>query len=164
MLGGGGEKGSVMEKGSAREEGSAREGSAREGSAREEGCAREEGSVREDGSAREKGSSETSKGESESLSTQYLMRGPGDGLDGGGVFRVGLHRSGRGEIPDHQLVIVASRCQHLVVWRPLQTADLLRVTNQLADGCGTGSMIPLEDGVVTATRRNHVIVPCYGTC
>ena len=38
------------------------------------------------------------------------------------------------------------------------------MTNQFAGGPGTGSVIPLEDGVVTATRCDDVIVPSNRTC
>ncbi len=53
---------------------------------------------------------------------------PGDRFHRRQMVRKGVHGIETGEVPDEQLIIVAAAGQVLVVWRPLETADLLPVT------------------------------------
>ena len=95
-----------------------------------------------------------------------LVWRPGDGLDGCSVFRVGLHRSRRRQIPHQELVVVASRRQQLVIWGPLQPTHLLGVAVESPSGgvASAAPVVPLEDAVVTTTGSDDVIIPGDRTC
>ena len=94
----------------------------------------------------------------------YLMRRPGNGLNGRTVLRVRLDGRWRTQIPDEQPVIVATGREVLPIGRPFQSAYLLRVTCELPRALRARPWIPLEDAVVTATGADDVVVPRDGAC
>ena len=76
------------------------------------------------------------------------------------MFRVGLQRGGRAEIPDEDAIVIATGGEVLVVGRPFQATDLLAVAHQFAFGYDAGRAdVSLKDEPVTAARAEDVAVP-----
>ena len=59
------------------------------------------------------------------------------------------------QIPNHQFVIVAARCELLIIEAPLQAANLLLVTHQLAEVRALSPQVSLQNVTVTAARADH---------
>lgn len=78
-----------------------------------------------------------------------LVRRPGDSFDSGGVVAEFPER-GFGEfIPDHELVIVATRSELPVFGVPAQTTDFLLVANKLAEELVGLTDVTVVDEAVT---------------
>lgn len=77
------------------------------------------------------------------------------------VFRISYHQIHE-ELTFH-LVVVASRCEVLVVRRPFETTYFLPVTLQPPLTCRGRPNVPLEDHSVPTSRRQLLPVPGQGT-
>jgi len=65
-------------------------------------------------------------------------------------------------VPYHQLVVIASGSELLVLMVPLQTANLLLVTSKLAKPLVRLSNIAVVDGAIPRSGGQDVLVPCKG--
>ena len=68
----------------------------------------------------------------------------------------------RVEVPDHELVIIATRSELLVVERPLQTANFLFVPRHFGKMRPRSSQVSLQDSAITATSTHDRLVPGDG--
>lgn len=65
------------------------------------------------------------------------------------------HRLIAVQVPNHELVVVAARCELLVIEGPLQPTDLLLVTGEFAEVLARGSQVSLQDVAIAASRAHH---------
>lgn len=63
------------------------------------------------------------------------------------------------QVPNHELVVVAARCELLVIEAPLKSTDLLLVAHQLAKGLALRADVPLEDVAVATPSTHDRLVP-----
>ena len=88
-----------------------------------------------------------------------LVGRPAYSLDSCGVLVELDNRLVRVQIPNHKLIVVAARCQLLVVEAPLESAHLLFVADELAERLAWRAQVSLQNVSVTAACANNRFVP-----
>ncbi len=81
-----------------------------------------------------------------------LVRGPGDSFNSGGVVAE-FPAGGFGKfVPDHELIIIASRSELAVFGIPAKAADFLLVADKFAEELIGLSDVAVVDEAVTGAR------------
>ena len=66
------------------------------------------------------------------------------------------------KVPDHELVVIATRCELLVVERPLQPTNFLFVPCHLLEVLTWSTQVSLQDVAVAAACAHNRLVPSDG--
>ena len=88
---------------------------------------------------------------------------PSDRLDSGGVLGKLPEWSVAKLVPDNQLVVVASGCELSIFLVPLQSADLLLMSDELAKPLLWLADVAVVDKAVARASCEDVVVPCQST-
>jgi len=86
---------------------------------------------------------------------------PREGLDCCSVVGKSVEQLSRWR-PNGHFIVVSARCQHLLVERPLQTADLLVVFEQSAEKIPPRSHIPQQHSLVARASGQNSGIPGHG--
>ena len=65
--------------------------------------------------------------------------------------------------PQQKLVVVATRCELLVIEGPLETADFLSMANQLSSVVLRRAQISVQNAVIAAASAQESIIPSHST-
>lgn len=88
-----------------------------------------------------------------------LEGAPGQSFDGSLVRGQAVRGSICVRLPDHEHVVVTTRCQLRAIWRPLQSANFLLMAAQAIGDVIPHPHIMVQDGAISAAGAEGVIVP-----